>query len=460
MLRSVVVRRHRGRYRVAADLQHRPHDPGRAGYLNSASAPSLWRCSASSSSWARSWPSSVIYFKKLWPFCADNGRDSGLARHVRWPVVRLWCKIIVACLPGRQCWAWLLDDWLDAHLYNSVAVALMLIVYGIAFILIERRPRVPTTTKLSRITYRQALHRRCLAGAGSHPRHVPQRLHHHRRPALRHEPRLLRPSSPSSWPFPVMAGAYRASSSSSSWRAAASLRLAEISARCWSAALWHFVVSIAGHPLPDELRQGSTPSPPSAGTASPWASSSWVSGPCRHSCWRNIVNKKAAVSRHGRTAAFWFGGCKASLVKGRCGQRRRRDSVGLYGGCLPGQAGRAPPACFAATSPPCGEACFGRLRRPRKAPLTGELAEPARPEGLWHCTGAADASGNAQAGHARPLPRCEVYEFFGNVTRMVVPVPTWLCRSIFASCSRAMCLTMASPKPVPPVALERLLSTR
>ena len=40
------------------------------------------------------------------------------------------------------------------------------------------------------------------------------------------------------------------------------------------------------------------------------------------------------------------------------------------------------------------------------------------------------------------------YEFFGNVTRMVVPVPTWLCRSIFASCSRAMCLTMASPKPV------------
>ena len=39
---------------------------------------------------------------------------------------------------------------------NSVVVALMLIVYGVAFILIERRPRVPTTTKLSRITYPQA----------------------------------------------------------------------------------------------------------------------------------------------------------------------------------------------------------------------------------------------------------------------------------------------------------------
>ena len=50
-----------------------------------------------------------------------------------------------------------MDDWLDAHLYNSITVALMLIIYGIAFILIERRPRVPTTAKLSRITYKQAL---------------------------------------------------------------------------------------------------------------------------------------------------------------------------------------------------------------------------------------------------------------------------------------------------------------
>ena len=98
----------------------------------------------------------VLYFKKLWPFCADNGRDSGFSRHFRWPVVRLWCKIIVACVPAAVL-GLLLDDWLDAHLYNSITVALMLIIYGIAFILIERRPRVPTTTKLSRITYKQAL---------------------------------------------------------------------------------------------------------------------------------------------------------------------------------------------------------------------------------------------------------------------------------------------------------------
>ena len=98
----------------------------------------------------------VMYFKKLWPFCVDNGRDSGLAKHVRWPVMRLWFKIIVACLPAAVL-GLALDDWIDAHFYNSVVVAVMLIVYGIAFILIERRPRVPTTTKLSRITYKQAL---------------------------------------------------------------------------------------------------------------------------------------------------------------------------------------------------------------------------------------------------------------------------------------------------------------
>lgn len=97
----------------------------------------------------------VMYFKKLWPFCVDNGRDSGLAKHVRWPVMRLWFKIIVACLPAAVL-GLALDDWIDAHFYNSVVVAVMLIVYGIAFILIECRPRVPTT-KLSRITYRQAL---------------------------------------------------------------------------------------------------------------------------------------------------------------------------------------------------------------------------------------------------------------------------------------------------------------
>ena len=98
----------------------------------------------------------VLYFKKLWPFCRDNGRDSGFGRHFRWPVMRLWYKIIVACLPAAVL-GFLLDDWLDTYLYNSITVAAMLIIYGVAFILIERRPRPPRPTKLSHIGYKQAL---------------------------------------------------------------------------------------------------------------------------------------------------------------------------------------------------------------------------------------------------------------------------------------------------------------
>ncbi len=115
----------------------------------------LWKCSALSSSWVLSW----LLWCCIFTSCGRSARImaaiTGFAAHLRWPVVRLWFKIIAACVPAAVLGI-LLDDWMDAHLYNSVVVALMLIVYGVAFILIERRPRVPTTTKLSRITYPQA----------------------------------------------------------------------------------------------------------------------------------------------------------------------------------------------------------------------------------------------------------------------------------------------------------------
>ena len=128
----------------------------------------------------------VLYFHKLWPFCKDNGRDTGFAAHLRWPVVRLWFKIIVACVPAAVLGI-LLDDWMDAHLYNSVVVALMLIVYGVAFILIERRPRVPTTTKLSRITYPQAFKVGCWQVLSLIPG-TSRSGHHSGRHAVRHVP--------------------------------------------------------------------------------------------------------------------------------------------------------------------------------------------------------------------------------------------------------------------------------
>lgn len=98
----------------------------------------------------------VLYWKKLWPFCLDNGkRQSAPAKFIKWPILWMWFKILVASLPAAVL-GLLLDDWLDAHLYNEITVGIMLILYGVFFIVVESRPRRITVEKLSRITYKQA----------------------------------------------------------------------------------------------------------------------------------------------------------------------------------------------------------------------------------------------------------------------------------------------------------------
>lgn len=74
----------------------------------------------------------VLYFRKLNPF------DRGKTRNQKVITIQLWVKIVVACIPAAI-FGLLLDDWLDAHLYNGYVVAAMLIVYGILFIMLENR---------------------------------------------------------------------------------------------------------------------------------------------------------------------------------------------------------------------------------------------------------------------------------------------------------------------------------
>lgn len=97
----------------------------------------------------------VVYFwQKIWPF---NTRVKNKP-FLRYDVLNLWCKIIVACLPAAIVGV-LLDDWVDAHLYNSTVVAIMLIVVGIAFLIVERSEyvRYPRVTRLRELTYKDAL---------------------------------------------------------------------------------------------------------------------------------------------------------------------------------------------------------------------------------------------------------------------------------------------------------------
>lgn len=96
----------------------------------------------------------VIYFKSIWPIVKNkqNGKI-GFDKNI----MNLWGKILVACIPAAVL-GLLFDDWLDEHLYNSIVVSIALIVYGIIFIVIEKKKiGSRDTKKLNDISYKQAL---------------------------------------------------------------------------------------------------------------------------------------------------------------------------------------------------------------------------------------------------------------------------------------------------------------
>ena len=72
----------------------------------------------------------VLFFHDLNPFSPSKGKQG---RKDTW---RLWGKIVLGCIPAAAIGI-PLDDFMEAHLYNSTVVAAALIVYGIAFIVIE-----------------------------------------------------------------------------------------------------------------------------------------------------------------------------------------------------------------------------------------------------------------------------------------------------------------------------------
>ena len=74
----------------------------------------------------------VLFFHKLNPFAPSKSKEE---KGKTWS---LWFKVIAAIIPSGIIGV-LLDDWMDAHLHNGIVVSVALIVYGIAFILVERR---------------------------------------------------------------------------------------------------------------------------------------------------------------------------------------------------------------------------------------------------------------------------------------------------------------------------------
>lgn len=76
----------------------------------------------------------IMYFNRLNPF---SRQKTSRQRDATWA---LWIKIVVACVPAAVL-GLLLDDWMEAHLFNAYVVAAMLIIYGVLFILVENSRR-------------------------------------------------------------------------------------------------------------------------------------------------------------------------------------------------------------------------------------------------------------------------------------------------------------------------------
>ena len=76
----------------------------------------------------------LIYFRRIWPF-NFNKQKGGL---IKMDIMCLWGKIIIACIPAAIVGVFL-DDILEKYLYNAIVVALMLIIFGVGFIIVENR---------------------------------------------------------------------------------------------------------------------------------------------------------------------------------------------------------------------------------------------------------------------------------------------------------------------------------
>ena len=94
----------------------------------------------------------LLFFHKLNPF---SPKKDTVEKKNTW---QLWFKVVVAVLPSAVI-GLLLDDWMDAHLYNYIVVAITLILYGVAFLFVERlnQKRTVRISDVGAIDYRTAI---------------------------------------------------------------------------------------------------------------------------------------------------------------------------------------------------------------------------------------------------------------------------------------------------------------
>ena len=103
----------------------------------------------------------LLFWNQIWPFGKKDNKEplasDGVLSWVKWDIFKLWFHILVSCVPAAIVGI-LFDDILEAWFYNYQTVAIMLIIFGIAFIIIENKhkgQRAAVTT-LEGIDYKLA----------------------------------------------------------------------------------------------------------------------------------------------------------------------------------------------------------------------------------------------------------------------------------------------------------------
>ena len=94
----------------------------------------------------------VLYWYRLFPFAITK------RPHVKKEIITVWLKILTACVPAAII-GLMFDDQIDKLFYNPATVSLTLIIYGVLFIIIEKKNknRVAKIQDLSQISYQTAL---------------------------------------------------------------------------------------------------------------------------------------------------------------------------------------------------------------------------------------------------------------------------------------------------------------
>lgn len=95
----------------------------------------------------------LLFWGKMFPF---QFRDK-TKPVIRGDVFQIWFKVVVACIPGTIVML-LFDDFIEEHLHTPYVIAATLILYGVAFLVVENwnRSRTPVTRTINEISYREA----------------------------------------------------------------------------------------------------------------------------------------------------------------------------------------------------------------------------------------------------------------------------------------------------------------